>query len=340
MDLSTTYLGLKLRHPLVVGASPIAADLDQARHAEDAGAAAIVMSSLFEEQIRMEQVAFERVDSFGESFAEASSYLPVPSDYVLGPDAYLEQLRRLKGALSIPVIGSLNGITRAGWIEYAKLIEQAGADALELNVYTPAPEPSLSAGEVEARTLEVVSQVARSTRLPVAVKLSPFYSSLGHFAKEVERAGAKGLVLFNRFYQPDLDLEALDVSLSLHLSTPEELLLRLRWLALLYGRVQGSLAASGGVHTGKDALKAVMAGADSVQMVSVLLRHGPAYLERVVTEMTTWLEEHEYASLAEARGSLSLARCPNPEEYERGNYVKILQGFTKTHLGQDLLSRW
>jgi dihydroorotate dehydrogenase (fumarate) len=332
IDLSTTYLGLKLAHPLVVGASPIGEDLDLARRAEDAGAAALIMPSLFEEQLRREQATFDAIGEHEESFAEAGSYLPPPSDYVLGPDAYLQQIRKLKGALQIPVIASLNGVTPSGWTEHARLIEAAGADALELNLYSPAPDPMMSGAQIEERMLEVVRAVTAATTLPVAVKLSPFFSSLGHFAHSLETAGAKGLVMFNRFYQPDLDLEALDVALSLHLSNSDELLLRLRWLALLFARTKLSLAASGGVHTGIDALKAVMAGADAVQTVSSLLKHGPGYMSVLKKEAEEWLEQHEYESLAQARGSLSLLRCPRPEEYERGNYVKILQGYAQLTL--------
>jgi dihydroorotate dehydrogenase (fumarate) len=330
MDLRTTWLGLELPHPLVVGASPICDDLDLVRRSVDAGAAAIVMHSLFEEQIELENATHAAVEAHGLSFAEAASYLPRPSDFVLGPDAYLEQIGKLKRAVDVPVIASLNGVTSSGWLHYARLIEEAGADALELNVYAAAHDPLESGGLVEERVVRMVEHVVRETRLPVAVKLAPFWTSLGHFAQRLELAGARGLVLFNRFYQPDIDPEALDVSLTLRLSDPTELLLRLRWLALLSGRTQVELAASGGVHSGIDALKAVMAGAHTVQMVSALLQHGPEHLTKVRDELARWLEEHEYASLAQARGSMDLAHCPQPETYERGNYVKILQGYARS----------
>jgi dihydroorotate dehydrogenase (fumarate) len=329
MDLSTTYLGLELAHPLMVGASPIVDDLDLVRRAEDAGAAAFVMHSLFEEQIDLENATYAATAGHGQSFAEATSYMPEPSDWVLGPEAYLEQIRRVKAAVSVPVIGSLNGVTDSGWLHYAKLIEQAGADALELNVYAVGHRPEETAADVEQGVVRMVEHVVGETRLPVAVKLSPFWTSLTHFAARLERAGARGLVLFNRFYQPDIDVEQLDVSLQLRFSDPSELLLRLRWLALLSGRLGLSLAATGGVHSGLDALKAVMAGAHGVQMVSALLKHGPEHLGRARVELERWLEEHEYVSLRQAQGSMNLSRSPSPEAYERGNYMKILQGYAR-----------
>jgi dihydroorotate dehydrogenase (fumarate) len=329
MNLRTNYLGFDLPHPLMVGASPICDDLDLARRAEDAGAAALVMHSLFEEQIELENRTHEDIGTHGESSSEAASYLPRPHDFVLGPDAYLEQIARLKRALSIPVIASLNGHTDAGWLSYARLIEQAGADALELNVYTVAHDPERTSLQVEDGLVHMVEHVVRETRLPVAVKLSPYWTSLTHLARRLVAAGAKGLVLFNRFFQPDIDLEQLDVALRLRYSDSQALLIRLRWLALLSGRVECSLAASGGVHTGRDALKAVMAGAHGVQLVSALLQRGPEHLRAVRAELEEWLEQHEYDSLAQAQGSMNLARSPDPENYERGNYVKILQGYSR-----------
>lgn len=327
IDLSTTYLGLRLPHPLVVGAGPIGDDLDAVRRAEDAGAAAIGLRSLFEEQLRLEELTHDA--HRGHHSAEAASYLPPVSDYVLGPDAYLEHVAKVKRAVAVPVIASLNGVTDDGWLHHAKLIADAGADALELNVYAVGGDPGEDAAAVEARLVAMVRHVVRETPIPIAVKLSPFYTALAHTARALVDAGARGLVLFNRFYQPDIDPEALDVSLRLTLSTPAELLLRLRWLALLTGRIDASLAASGGVHSGQDALKAVMAGADCVQMMSALLHHGVEHLATVKGELASWLEEREYESLDQAKGSMSLARSPRPEAYERANYIRVLAGYAR-----------
>jgi dihydroorotate dehydrogenase (fumarate) len=328
MNLTTTYLGFTLPHPLMPGASPLVDDLDTVRQLEDAGAAAIVMHSLFEEQITAEEQAAGEMAAHGESFGEALSYVPGPPPFALGPDRYLEQLRRIREAVAVPVIASLNGVTPSGWLEYARLLEQVGAHALELNFYHVATDPFENAGAAEARVLEILRTVRRSVRVPLAVKLSPFFSSLPHLARELEALGADGLVLFNRFYQPDIDPEALEVVPALHLSDSSELLLRLRWLAILHGRVRPALAASGGVHTGLDALKAVMAGAHAVQMVSALLRHGPQHLAVVRAELARWLEEHEYDSLAQAQGSMSLLRCPDPAAFERANYLRVLQSWS------------
>jgi dihydroorotate dehydrogenase (fumarate) len=329
MDLTTTYLGFTLPHPLMPGASPLVDDLDTVKRLEDAGAAAIVMHSLFEEQIAREAAGLDghRL-AHEDAFAEARSYFPAPADYALGPDAYLEQIRRIKAAVGVPVIASLNGTTAAGWVDYARQIEQAGADALELNVYYVATDPRETGAEVERRLLEVVRSVKERIRIPLAVKLSPFFSSLPHLAHQLDALGADGLVLFNRFYQPDIDPEALEAVPRLHLSTSADLLLRLRWLAILAGRVRASLAATGGVHTGLDALKAVMAGAHAVQLVAALLQRGPAYLRVVRDELARWLDEHEYDSLRQAQASMSLERCPDPAAFERGNYMRILQSWT------------
>ena len=327
MNLTTTYLGFALPHPLMPGASPLVDDLDTVRCLEDAGAAAIVMHSLFEEQIVAEEHAADQQAGHEESFGEALSYLPAPPAFALGPDRYLEQLRRIREMVAVPVIASLNGVTASGWLEYARLLEQAGASALELNVYRVPTDPAEDAAAVEARVLDVFRAVRAAVRLPLAVKLSPFYSALPHLARALDALGADGLVLFNRFYQPDIDPEALDVVPALQLSDPSELRLRLRWLAILHGRVRPSLAASGGVHTGLDALKAVLAGAHAVQMVSALLRHGPERLAVVRTALERWLEEHEYDSLAQAQGSMSLLRCPDPAAFERANYLRVLQSW-------------
>jgi dihydroorotate dehydrogenase (fumarate) len=328
MNLTTTYLGFELPHPLIPGASPLVDDLDTVRLLEDAGAPMIVMHSLFEEQIVREELAVTRsIVTPQESYAEALTYFPEPKDFTLGPEDYLEHLRRVKAVVSVPVLGSLNGTTEGGWLEYARLIQQAGADGLELNLYELGADPAEPGEKVELRGLQVVRSVRESLTIPVAVKLSPFYSSPAHFARQLDGLGVDALVLFNRFYQPDIDVENLDVLRTVGLSHPGELLLRLRWLALLSGKVRAALAVTGGVHDALGAVKAVMCGAHAVQMVSALLRHGPPHLRRVRDDLARWLEEHEYESLAQMRGSLSLERCPDPRAYERANYMKILQSW-------------
>ncbi|HET9933638.1 MAG TPA: dihydroorotate dehydrogenase-like protein [Polyangiaceae bacterium] len=326
MDLSASYLGLKLPHPLILGASPLVDDLDTVRSAEDAGAAAIVMHSLFEERILMEAGAALSLESHEDTFAEALYFRPNRDRFALGPDEYLEKIRRIKDVVSIPLIASLNGTTARGWLEYARLIDQAGADALELNVYRVAANADETAEGIEAETADMVRAIKSKTNLAVAIKLSPFYTSLSNVVERLIDAGADGLVLFNRFYQPDFDLEALEVRHSLELSSSSELLLRLRWLAILSAQLAPSvtLAASGGVHNAVDALKAVMAGAHGVQMVSEILHHGVNRFAEVRRDMEEWLEKHEYESLAQARGSLNSTRCPDPSAYERANYVRVL----------------
>jgi len=326
MDLSTTYLGLALPHPLITGASPLVDHLDLVRRLEDAGAAAITMHSLFEEQLAMEAAAtWHALDTHAEAHAEAASYFPRPDEYALGPDQYLEQIRRIKDAVAIPVVASLNGITGEGWTRYARAIEQAGADALELNMYIVAANPLESGAAIERRLVETVRAVRASVSLPIAVKLSPYLSSVSHLAAALDEAGANGLVLFNRFYQPDIDVDALEVVPRLRFSDHSELLLRVHWLAILAGRVRASLAASGGVHRVEDVVKTVMAGADAVQLVSVLLQHGPERLILLRQGLARWLEEREYTSLRQMRGSMSLERCPDPTAFERGNYMRVLQ---------------
>ena len=328
MDLSTTYLGFRLPHPLMPGASPMVDSLDTVQRLEEAGAAAIVMHSLFEEQILQEQWAtIYHMDVHAESFGEALSYFPRPGEFALGPEQYLAQIARIKKAVHIPVIASLNGTTAGGWVEYARRMEEAGADALELNVYYLATDPEEPAATVEQRTLDILRTVKQTVSIPVAVKLSPFFSSLAHFATELDVAGADALILFNRFYQPDIDIEQLEVTPKLELSNSSELLLRLRWLAILSEKVRCSLAVTGGVHTALDAIRAIMVGAHAVQMVSALLRRGPAYLRTVLDEMSTWMEDHEYTSLRQMQGSMSLARCPDPAAFERANYIRVLQGW-------------
>ena len=330
MDLSTTYLGFRLPHPLMPGASPLSTDLDMVRRLEDSGAAAIVMHSLFEEQIVAEELAqYLAVDAPAESHSEARSYLPDPGIFALGTQDYLEHIARVKEAVSVPVIASLNGTTPTSWIEYARLIEQAGADALEINVYHLATDPFETGEDVERRTLDITASIREAVKLPLAVKLSPFYSSLTNLARRLEEMGADGLVLFNRFYQPDIDVDNLDVVPKLNLSSPTELLLRLRWIAILSGRYRGSLAITGGVHNALDAIKAVMVGAHAVQIVSALLRRGPEVLQRVRRDMELWLEEHGYDSLEQMQGSMSHGRSPNPGALERANYTRVLQSWRK-----------
>jgi dihydroorotate dehydrogenase (fumarate) len=304
-------------------------DLDTVKRLEDAGASAIVMHSLFEEQIRREEMSvFRHTESHEQSFAEALSYFPASDAFALGPHEYLEQLRRIKAAVAVPVIASLNGFTLGGWLNYAKLMQDAGADALELNVYQLATDPDESGHATEERTIEMVRAVRAAVRIPLAVKLSPFYTALGDFARRLEGAGVDGLVLFNRFYQPDIDIVELEVRPIHHASDPSELLLRLRWLAILSGQQRRlDLAATGGVHGAHDVIKAVMAGAHAVQLVSALLVHGPAHLRTVHDSVARMLDELGYASLAEMRGCMNLARCPDASALERANYVRVLHSW-------------
>jgi len=326
MDLSTTYLGMKLPHPFMPGANPWGLKLDKVRQLEDAGAAAIVMPSLFEEQIIKESLATTNaMDTPAESFAEALSYFPNVDEFRIGPHEYLETIRKIKEAVKVPVVASLNGVTKGGWLDYAKLMAQAGADALELNVYYLATDVNETCKAVEARAIDMVKTVKKAVKIPVAVKLSPFYSSLPNFAAQLAKAKADGLVLFNRFYQPDINIETLQTERVLHLSDSSALLLRLRWLAVLSGRINASLAVSGGVHALADAIKAIMTGAHAVQMVSAVLRNGPQVIQQIRTQVAEWLEQHEYESLAQMQGSMNLMRSPDPSAYERANYVHLLQ---------------
>jgi len=324
MDLSTRYLGFDLPHPLIVGASPLADDLDAVRRLEDAGAAAIVFRSLFEEQLAPsgpEAGAAGRppIDP------EAVSMLPRPDEYALGRDRYLEHLRRAKEAVRIPLVASLNGTTLGGWLAHARLLEQAGADALELNLYQLVFDPGEDSATVEEREVELVAAVSDALLVPVAVKLSPFYTALPRFARRLDAAGAAGLVLFNRFYQAEIDLETFEVRPELRLSESRDLLLRLRWLAVLRGLFRGSLAATGGVHTADDALKAVLCGADAVQVVSELLANGVERLDAMRLDLARWLERLECEALSDVAGSLSLERCPDARGYERAQYIWMLQ---------------
>jgi dihydroorotate dehydrogenase (fumarate) len=326
MDLSTNYLGLRLPHPLVPGASPLSDDLDTVKQLEDAGAGAIVLRSLFEEQIsREEEATRNHWNSHDDAFAEAVTFFPSPDSFVLGPDEYLNHVQRVKQSVRIPVIGSLNGMTPGGWLSYAHLIEQAGADALELNVYHAPTDFETSGSEVERQTVEMIRQVKQGLKIPLAVKLSPYFTAFAHFARQLDGAGADGLVLFNRYYDPDIDVQELNVLRTLQLSDSADLPLRLRGIAALAGRVKASLAITGGVHTALDVVKSTMAGAHVTQMVSALLRNGPGHLRKVRADLEAWMEENEWSSLNEMRGNMSQERIPNPQIYERANYMLMLQ---------------
>jgi dihydroorotate dehydrogenase (fumarate) len=328
MDLSTQYVGLKLEHPLIAGAGPLADTLDGIRRLEDGGAAAIVLRSLFEEQIAREQMAEHlNLDSHAESFAEATTYFPSAHAFALGPFEYLDHLRRAKAAVRIPVMASLNGATPGGWIEYARLMEQAGADALELNLYRIPTDPDTTGERIERDAIETVRAVKRAVTIPVAVKMSPFYTAMANVGTALDQAGADGLVLFNRFYQPDIDAEELMATRTLHLSDSSELRLRLHWMAILSGRVRASLAVTGGVHTALDVVKATMSGAHATQTVSALLKHGPQHLRRILAGLEVWMEEHEWDSLSRMRGNMNLSRVPDPDAYERANYMLLLQSW-------------
>ena len=330
IDLSTTYLGLKLKNPLVASSSPMCEDVGAVRKMEDAGAAAVVLQSLFEEQIEQESGELDRaLSDASERSPEAFSHFPDLTHKVLGPDAYLDHVEKCKRAVKIPVIGSLNGSTKGGWLEYAKQIEQAGADALELNIYWLPVDPHVSGEQVERQYVEVIQAVKAAVRFPVAVKLGPYFSSLANVALKLEGAGANGLVLFNRFYQPDYDLEALEVVPNLILSDSHELPLRLHWIAVLYGVLKSDLALTGGVHQATDVVKAMMAGAKVAMMTSVLLKKGLPYLDTMITELLLWMGEHEYDSIRQMQGSMSRNAVPQPAAFERVNYMKVLSSYAR-----------
>ena len=325
MDLSTTYLGMRLPHPLIVGAGPLGDDLDVVKALEDAGAALLVLRSLYEEEITGEQMeAFFNAESHSDSFAEADTFAPEPT-MALGPDEYLEHLRQVKAAVRIPVMASLNGVTPGGWIDYARLLEQAGADGLELHIYHAASDMSLSAADVERQAIEIVREVKRSVRIPVAIKMAPLLTAFAHYASQMDKAGADGLVMFTRFHRIDIDVKELEVIRSMPLSDSSELPMRLRGAAALAGRVKASIALTGGVHTGLDVIKGTMAGAHATQLVSALLRHGPGHLRTVRREIEAWMQEHEWSSLGEMRGNMSLERIPDPAAYERANFRMALR---------------
>ena len=328
MDLRTTYMGMELKHPIVASASPLSGNLASIKRLEDAGAAAVVMFSLFEEQLKHESAALEHLMTAGtESFAESLNYFPEVDDYTVGPDNYLDLLRRASEAVDIPLIGSLNGITNTGWIEYAKLMQEAGAKGIELNIYYIPADLTTSGREVEERYVEIVKGVKAAVTVPVAVKLSPFFSAIGSMAKILDDAGADALVLFNRFYQPDFDLDRLEVAPNLNLSAPDEIRLPLLWIAVLYGRLRASLGATRGVHTPVEVVKYLMAGADVVMTTSALLKNGVDYLTTLRNGLQTWMEMHRYTSVAQMKGSMSQRNVADPTAFERANYIKTLESY-------------
>ena len=329
MDLSTTYLGLKLRSPLVPSAAaPLTEDIGSIKLMEDHGAAAVVLYSLFEEQLRLERHELHHHLTHGtESFPEALTYFPEPSEFNVGPEQYLKHIAKAKAAVNIPIIASLNGSTPGGWTDYAKKIQQAGADALELNIYSIPTDIEVTAAEVENEYVEIVKAVKSAITIPVAVKLSPFFTNFANVAKRLVDAGANGLVLFNRFYQPDIDLETLEVTPNILFSTPMAMRLPLRWMAILHGRVPASLAATSGIHRAADVLKMLMVGADVTCLCSVLMRHGVKQIAVVEGEMLTWMEQHEYESVQQLKGSLSQKNCDDPSAYERAQYMRAISSF-------------
>ncbi len=328
VDLSTTYLGLELESPLVASASPLSERIDNYRRLEDAGASAVVNYSLFEEEINRDaDELHHRLTQGTESFAESLSYFPEPDAFSLGPEQYLEHIRQAKEAVDIPVIASLNGRSRGGWIAYAQLMQEAGADALELNIYFLATDPGTTGQEIEQLYVDIVRAVKQNVTIPVAVKLSPYFSSMADMARRLERAGADGLVLFNRFSQPDIDLDFLEVVPNVVLSNPFSGRLALRWIAILYGRIDCSLAATSGVHAAADALKMLMAGADVTMLCSALLKNGIDHLRTIRKDLVDWMVEHEYESVTQMKGSLSQRSCPDPAAFERANYIKALRTY-------------
>jgi len=328
MDLSTTYMGLELKHPVVASASPLSGTIDGIKRLEDGGAAAIVMFSLFEEQIRHENEAFSHLMESGtDSFAESLSYFPEVEDYPVGPDSYLNLLRRAATEVDVPVIASLNCVTSEGWIDYARQMQQAGAKGLELNVYGIEADLETSGAEVEQRYLDILTAVKSTVTIPVALKLSPFFSAMGHMAKRLDQAGADALVLFNRFYQPDIDIRELEVAPMLELSSPSEIRLPLLWIAVLHGKLNASLGATRGVEGADEVVKYLLAGADAVMSTSALLRNGPAYATSLVDGLKNWMEARAFTSVRQIRGSMSHHKVANPSAFERSNYLKVLESY-------------
>jgi dihydroorotate dehydrogenase (fumarate) len=328
MDLSTSYLGLNLAHPFVAGASPMSAHIDSIKRLNDAGCAAIVLHSLFEEQITMASSGrIHHRDPHDDAFARSLAMFPTPGDYPFGPEEYLEHLRRVKEAVDVPVIASLNGTTPETWLRHAISMEQAGADALELNIYKVASDLDVPGLAIETQLRDLVVELKRVLHIPIAVKLGPFFTAFGNVARQLDESGVDGLVIFNRFYQPDIDIRTIGVTPALELSRSSELLLRLRWLAILYQRIDADLAVSGGVETPNDGIKALLAGADVVQIVSAILRHGPSYFNAMREGLAQWMKWHQFSSMMEFRGRLSLRRIEDPEAYERALYLRTLQSW-------------
>jgi dihydroorotate dehydrogenase (fumarate) len=329
IDVSTKYLGLKLNGPIIISSTPLSESLENVRRMEDAGASAIILTSLFEEQLALESRALDEDLSRGtESFAESLGYLPDLNDYRMTHEVYLDYLRRCKDALKIPVFASLNGVTGGGWVRFAQEFEQAGADAVELNTYALATDRSQTSAEIESQLLELVESVCKAVKIPVAVKLSQFFTSLPHLAAQLEDAGAAGVVLFNRFYQPDFDIEGLEVRPTLHFSTPSELLPRLHWAAILFGHLNIDIAITGGMHSAEDVIKSIMAGGSVAMMCSALHIHGIDHIGRVLSDLQYWLAKREYSSLWETRGCLSRRSVPDISPFDRGNYIKTLSSYS------------
>lgn len=328
-DLSTRYLGLNLRSPLLASASPLCESVENIKRLEDQNLGAVVLPSLFEEQLQLESLSVDSDLARGaDSFPESANFFPDLQTYNLGPDGYLELIRHAKESVGIPIIASLNGVSKGGWLQYARLMEEAGADAIELNIYSIATDPAVKGSELEQDYIDLVRQLKRSIRIPVAVKLSPFFTAPANMGVRLDEARADGIVLFNRFYQPDFDIEHLEISPSLSLSRPEELLLRLHWTAILCGHVRADLAITGGVHSSRDLVKCILAGAKVAFMTSALLRNGVHHAAHVLTELDRWLEENEYNSVQQMCGSMSQGAVPDPSAFERGNYMKVLSSYT------------
>ncbi len=328
MDLTTRYLGLNLRTPLVPSASPLSDDLDGIKRMEDSGASAIVLHSLFEEQVRSEFDAIQHHLAYGtDSFPESLTFFPKPTDFITGTDEYLGKIRKAKEATQIPIIASLNGAAIGGWIEYAKKIQQAGADALELNIYTIPTEMDKTSAEIEQPYIEIAQAVKAVVHIPVAVKLSPFFTNVANMAKRLDQVGVNGLVLFNRFYQPDISLEDLEIQTNIHLSSPQDIRLPLRWIAILYGRIKADLAATSGIHCAADVLKMLMVGADVTMLCSILFLRGVGIIREIETEMANWLSEHDYQSIRQLQGSMSQKYCADPAAFERAHYMRAILSY-------------